>query len=303
MSGWTVNRGGSSTLNGKVPHDEPAPSVEAELVEKETTEVYATEPEERPDSQSDTPVEEFVEVKLRSLIPVEKEDYEKGFRCLTDDERKKYGISKGSLTRENAAKQEFNLSATTIGKHVAQLLAARPPFPRGYLLENGNELSDRCRFEIFQKIENSAEKILPGNPSDWRNLKKTKKQINPKYKTHRFKYWEERARKNREYHEWLHDQPEPEVEVHQAEFVSPTEEPPEDREERLSKQRSAIQLAETEDERVLRALLRQRDQRLIDIVVEETLSTVERIHKKRAEILGNPDASAPPELDDEDEDL
>jgi hypothetical protein len=299
MSGWQVNRG-NSINNGRVPTAEAPPSVEAELVEEEDQEVYAVaEPEERPDP---TPTEELVEVRLRSLIPVTKEDYERGFRLLTDEERSQYGISPEPMVREDAGKKEFNLSSQRVGEHVKELLASKPPFPRGYLFENGNQLSDRCRFEIFQKIENSARKILPGNPADWRNLKNTAKAFNPKYKTHRFKYWEANAKRCGEYQDWLESQPEPEVEIHEGEFTPPKEEPPADREERLSKKRSAIQKAESEFENIIRSYMRQKREIALRIVEEEALETKHQMDLKHDEIVNNPDVTAPPELD-EDEDL
>jgi hypothetical protein len=301
MSGWKVDRGGSSTLNGKVPHTETPPSVEAELVE-ETTEVYATTPEseERPDLNQ--PVEELVEVKLRSLIPVEKADYERGFRLLTDDERAKYGISPNPLTRVVAAKQELCYSSQRVGEMVEELLAVRPPFPPGYLFENGNQLSDRCRFEIFQRIENAAAKIPPGDPKDWRNLKSSKKQANPKYKTHRFKYYEARIKQTRQYHEWLNDQPEPEVKVHQGEFVPPREVPPEDREEEFSRKRSAIQKAQGDFEVFIREYMRQKGEIAIQIVEEEMLKIRQQMEERANQVLLKPEVTEPPELD-EDEDL
>ena len=297
MSGWQVNRGGA-TLNGKVPLETP-PSVEAELVEEEQ-EVYATQPEERPDFVEST--EELVEVRLRSLVPVSKEDYERGFRLLTDEERAKYGISPNSLTREDAAKLELMYSSQRVGEMVEELLAVRPPFPPGYLFENGTQLSDRCRFELFQRIENAAAKIPPGDARDWRNLKKSRKQANPKYKTHRFKYHEARVRQTREYHEWLSAQPEPEVKVHQGEFVPPREVPLEDREENFSKTRSAIQLAQGNYELIIREYMRQKGQVAIGIVDEEMLRIRREIEERANLVIAQPEVTEQPELD-EDEDL
>lgn len=299
--------------NGHNPTlEEVPPTVEAEMLEDEEPEsMYATYSESEPE-QPEAPLtpdpqpsisEEGAVVKLRSLIPINQEDYEKGFRCLTNDERKKYGISEGPMTREDAGRREFNLSSTRVGEHVMELLASRPPFPRGYLFENGNELSDRCRFEIFQKIENASSKILPGDPRDWRNLKQSRKVANPRYKTHRLKYWEENSKRCAEYHSWLEDQPEPEVEIHDAEFVPPTEEPPEDREERYSKKRSAIQKVDSEWERLIRAEAKLKREIALEITTEETLETKLQMERRRNEILANPDSTAPQDLDEDEEDL
>lgn len=309
-SGWTVNRGGSSTLNGKVPHDEPAPSVEAELVEEEQEAVYAAapEPEERPDLNE--PVEEKkTEIQLRSFIPVDKEDFKHGFKLLSKEEFEKYDIPKKPMLKEHAAKLVFNLSPAHLGTHVGQLLKSKPPYMRGYLIVNGNHLSPLCMYELFDKIWYTARDILPGDPRDWRRMGKTKKVKNPLYYTHRIAYWEEHAKRCRKYYDWLEAQPKPDVEIHDAEFVAPTEEPPEDWSDRISDQRAAIQLAETEDERALRRLLAIRDERLMKIVVESTLETVKQIHIKRAQILSDPDSTAEDdtnqetELPEEDEDL
>lgn len=295
--GWTVNRGGT-TLNGKVPPPEEPPSVEAELVE-EVPEVYATQPEERSDlSQPD----ELAEVRLRSLIPNSQEDYERGFRLLTDDERDRYGISPDPMTREDAAKRELAYSSQRVGEMVEELLAVRPPFPPGYLFENGNQLSDRCRFELFQRIENASAKIPPGDARDWRNLKKSRKQANPKYKTHRLKYHEANVRRTREYHEWLNEQPEPEVKVHQGEFVSPREMPAEDREEAFSKKRSQIQRAQGEFEVFIRRYMQIKGDAALLIVDEEMLNIRQRIEERANAVLVQPELTEPPDLD-EDEDL
>lgn len=302
MSGWTVNRGGS-TLNGKIPHTEPTPSVEAELVEEEQTEVYAAESEERPDLEESFSTEPKIEVGLRSFIPVTKEDMTAGFRLLTPEEKEEYGLHDRSMfrVREDAGKNILKLSSTTVGRHVKQLLESKPPYPRGYLMD-AQGLTDRCLYEIFKKIENTAKNILPGSPIDWRNLKKSKTEQNPRYKTHRFKYWEEHSRRCQEYYEWLEAQPEPEVEVHDAEFMPQTEEPPEDREERLSKKRSAIQKRATEFEFLIREEMRLRRELALQIVEEEALETRRQMDTRHNEIINNPDITAPAELD-EDEDL
>jgi hypothetical protein len=303
MSGWQVNRGGSTINNGRVPAEAP-PSVEAELVEEELQpEVYATipEPEERPDL-SESSTEELIEVKLRSLIPSEKRDFEKGFRVLTEDERAKYGISPNPLTREDAARQELAYSGTRVGKMVEELLAIRPPFPPGYLFEEGNKLSDRCRFELFERIKYASQKIPPGDPRDWRKLKRSNKQTNPKYKTHLFKYHEARVKQLTEYHKWLNDQPEPEVKVHQGEFVPPREVPPEDREENLSRKRSAIQTAQGNFELIIREYMRQKGEIAYQIVDEEMLTIRQGIEDRANEVLIKPEVTEPQELD-EDEDL
>jgi hypothetical protein len=304
MSGWQVNRGGSTTINnGRVPAAEAPPSVEAELVEEEPQEVYAVEsqPEERPDLR-ESPTEELIEVKLRSLIPETKEDFKRGFKLLSDDERAEYGISSNPLTREDAAKQEFTYSSQSVGDWVEELLAIRPPFPPGYLIENGNQLSDRCRYEIFKRIKYASQKIPPGDPRDWRKLKKSKKQSNPKYKTHRFKYHEARVKQTREYHEWLADQPDPDVKVHQGEFVPPREVPPEDREENFSKKRSAIQKAQGDFEMFIRQYMKQKGEIALEIVEEEMLSIRQQMEERANEVLLKPEVTEPPELD-EDEDL
>jgi hypothetical protein len=263
--------------------------------------VYAATPEERP---SANPASELVEVKLRSLIPVSKEDYERGFRLLTDDERNRYGISATALTREDAAREEFTYSSQRVGEMVEELLAVRPPFPPGYLFENGNQLSDRCRFEIFERIKYAANKIPPGDPRDWRNLKKTKKSTNPKYKTHRFKYHEARVKQVREYHEWLSDQPEPEVKVHQGEFAPPREVPPEDREAEFSKTRSAIQKAQGHFEMAIYEYMRQKGEIALDIVNSQMLKIRHAVEERANEVFINPEITEPPEPEfEEDEDL
>lgn len=287
--------------NGHNPDiQEAPPTVEAEVVEEE---MYAAEP-------FTTEVEEVIsnepriEVRLRGFIPVTKEDFEAGFRLLTPEEKDEYGLHDRSLfrVREDAGKNIFKLSSTTVGKHVKALLESKPPYPRGYLMD-AEGLTDRCMYEIFKKIENTAKNILPGSPIDWRNLRKTKAEQNPKYKTHRFKYWEEHSRRCQDYYNWLESQPEPEVKVHDGEFVAPTEEPPEDREERLSKARSAIQRSETEFERIVRDAMRQKREIALRIVEEEALETRAQIEKKWNEVVNNPDTTAPEDALDEDEDL
>lgn len=290
--------------NGHNPDiQEAPPTVEAEVIEEqEPMYVSYSEPEPEEQLEPQPPAtEDTITVKLRSLIPITKEDYEKGFRCLTDEERKKYGISKDPLTRENAAKKEFTYSSTRVGQWVEELLAVRPPFPPGYLIENGNELSDRCRFEIFERIILGAAKIPPGDPKDWRNLKSSKKTANPKYKTHLFKYHEENVKRLREYHEWLNDQPEPEVKIHDGEFVPPREVPPEDREENLSQQRSAIQKAQGQFEVFIREYMRQKGQVAIQIVEEEMLKIRYQIEERANEVLAHPEITELPDLDDEED--
>jgi hypothetical protein len=284
--------------NGHNPElQDVPPTVEAEVVEEE---MYAVaQPEERPDLNS-SPVEELVEVKLRTLLPSSEEDYERGFKLLTDDERAKYGISAKPLTREDAAKTELAYSPQRVGEMVEELLNVRPPFPPGYLFEEGNKLSDRCRFELFERIKYAAAKIPPGDPRDWRKLKNSKKQSNPKYKTHLFKYHEARVRQLTEYHEWLNDQPEPEVKVYEGEFVPPREVPPEDREEDLSKKRSAIQSAQGIFEQIIRSNMRQKGEFALQIVDEEMLTIRQQMEERANQVLVQPDITAPPELEDED---
>ena len=301
MEGWTVNRGGS-TLNGKAPDLTP-PSIEAEL--EETNQVYAQQaPQVRPDfEEASTSSEPKIEVNLRSFIPVTPEDYQAGFRLLTQEEKDRYGLHERSLfrVREDAGKHILSLSSQQVGKHVKQLLESNPPYPRNYLID-AEGLTDRCIYEIIQKIENTAKNILPGSPADWRNLKRSKKEFNPRYKTHRFRYWEEHSRRCRDYYDWLESQPEPDVKVHDGEFVPPTEEPPEDRQERLSKKRSAIQKTETEFENVIREYMKRKREIALRIVEEEALETKHQIDLRHDEIVNNPDVTAPLELD-EDEDL
>ncbi|HEY9597806.1 MAG TPA: hypothetical protein V6D33_09065 [Cyanophyceae cyanobacterium] len=291
----------TKNLNGHNPNLQDVPAVEeAEVVEEDVfaQEQIATEIEEEVISP-----EPKVEVGLRSFIPVTKEDFEAGFRLLTQEEKDRYGLHDRALfrVREDAGKHILNLSSQQVGKHVKQLLESKPPYPRGYLMD-AQGLTDRCLFEIFQKIENTAKNILPGNPADWRRLKKSRKEFNPKYKTHRFKYWEEHSRRCQEYYQWLESQPEPEFEVHDAEFVPPSEEQPEDREERLSKKRSAIQRTEADFEGFIRNYMRQKREIVLRIVEEEALETKHQMDLRHDEIISNPDITAPPELD-EDEDL
>jgi len=300
--------------NGHNPKIQEVPEVaDAEVVEEEmyAQESFTTfEDEEIPladvePSQSvnaEPKNEPKVEVKLRSFIPVTEDDFEAGFKLLTPEEKDEYGLHDRSLfrVREDAGKNIFKLSSTTIGKHVKALLESKPPYPRGYLMDEQG-LTDRCMYEIFKKIENTAKNILPGSPLDWRNLKKTKAEQNPRYKTHRFRYWEEHSRRCQDYYNWLESQPEPDFEIHEAEFVSPTEEPPEDREERLSQTRSQIQLAEHEDERIVREYCGWKRERLLRIVEEEALETRRQVEITYAQVLNNPDTTAPPELDEEED--
>ena len=198
-------------------------------------------------------------------------------------------------------------------KHLYQTISARSltiqeisknkehyHYPRGYLID-AQGLTDRCIYEVFKKIENTAKNILPGNPGDWRNLKKSKKQFNPRWKTHRFKYWEEHSHRCQDYYNWLESQPEPSVEIHQGEYVASVEEPPEDRQERLSKKRSQIQLAEREDERIVRHYLQWKREQLLKVVEEEALETRHQVDLTYAEIINQPDATVPEELDEEED--
>lgn len=292
--------------NGHNPHIEevPADEFEAEVVE-EPQQMYATEAEERPNSNRvdfPTSAEPRVEVNLRSFIPETKEDFEAGFRLLRDEEREEYSIPDRSLfrVREDAGKNVFNLSSKTVGQHVKELLESKPPYPRGYLMD-AQGLTDRCIYEIFKKIENTAKNILPGNAADWRSLKRSKKEFNPRWKTHRFKYWEEHSRRCQDYYDWLESQPEPEVEVVEGEYVSPHEEPPEDREERLSKKRSQIQLVEREDERIVRNYLQWKREQILKVVVEEALETRRQIEVTYAQIIDQPDTTSSEELDEEED--
>lgn len=287
--------------NGRNPDiQEAPPTVDAEVLE----EVYAEEaPPVRPDFVEDISPEPKIEVNLRSFIPVTQEDFEAGFRLLTSEEKDRYGLYDRSLfrVREDAGKYILNLSSQQVGKHVKQLLESKPPYPRGYLMD-AQGLTDRCIYEIFQKIENTAKNILPGDPADWRRLKKSKKEFNPRYKTHRFKYWEEHSRRCQDYYNWLESQPQPEVEVHEAEFMPPTEEQPEDREERLSKKRSQIQKVETDLTAAVRQYMQMQREQILRIVEDEALETRLQMDKRHSEIINNPDITAPHELD-EDEDL
>jgi hypothetical protein len=285
--------------NGHNPDVQEMPqTVEAEMVEED--EMLATESFTTSDSDVGASVE--IKVGLRSLIPETAADYQAGFKLLTDPERAEYAIkSDRSLyrVREDAGKNLFNLSSQRVGQHVRELLESKPPYPRGYLIDEQG-LTDRCIYEIFKKIENTAKNILPGSPSDWRNLKKSKKEFNPRWKTHRFQYLTEHTNRCRDYYNWLEAQPQPDVEVHQAEFMP--DEPPEDREERLSKKRSQIQKTETEFENVIREYMRNKREIALLIVEEEALETKHQIDLRHDEVVNNPDTTAPPELD-EDEDL
>lgn len=278
--------------NGHNPAQEMPQPIEAEVVEED--EMFATE------SFTTTPLE--ITAGLRSLIPETTADHQAGFRLLTEAERAEYAIPSDRSTyrvREDAGKNLFNLSSQRVGQHVRELLESKPPYPRGYLIDEQG-LTDRCIYEIFKKIENTAKNILPGSPADWRNLKKSKKEFNPRWKTHRFQYLTEHTNRCRDYYNWLEAQPQPDVEVHQAEFMP--DEPPEDRAERLSNKRSQIQLIEREDERIVRELCRLRREHLLRIVEEEELETRFQIEQRRAQIINQPDITAPQELD-EDEDL
>ena len=294
--------------NGHNPDlEEVPPAVEAEVVgEEKPEEMYAIEVEEQPalivESEPTSSGEPKIEVNLRSFIPETKEDFEAGFRLLTQEEREEYNIPERSLfrVREDAGKNVFNLSSQRVGQHIKELLESLPPYPRGYLLD-AQGLTDRCIYEVFKKIENTAKNILPGNPADWRNLKKSKKQFNPRWKTHRFKYWEEHSHRCQQYYNWLESQPDPEVEIHQGEYVASVEEPPEDRQERLSKKRSQIQLAEREDERIVRHYLQWKREQLLKVVEEEALETRHQVDLTYAEIINQPDATVPEELDEEED--
>jgi len=280
--------------NGHNPDVQEMPqTVEAEVVEED--EMLATE-------SFTTTIESEIKAGLRSLIPETAADYQAGFKLLTDAERAEYAIPKERTlyrVREDAGKNLFNLSSQRVGQHVRELLESKPPYPRGYLIDEQG-LTDRCIYEIFKKIENTAKNILPGSPADWRNLKKSKKEFNPRWKTHRFQYLTEHTNRCRDYYNWLEAQPQPEVEVHQAEFMP--DEAPEDREERLSNKRSQIQVLEREDERVVRELCRLRREHLLRIVEEEELETRLQIEQRRAQIISQPDTTNNEELD-EDEDL
>ncbi len=290
--------------NGHNPDLKEVPiAAPAEVVEEEPL-MYASEVIDEPNSVGDftTNVEPKIEVKLRSFIPETKEDFEAGFRLLRQEEKEEYNIPDRSLfrVREDAGKKIFNLSSQSVGKHVKELLESKPPYPRGYLID-AQGLTDRCIYEIFKKIENAAKNILPGNACDWRNLKKSKKEFNPKWKTHRFKYWEEHSRRCQDYYEWLESQPEPDVEVYEAEFVAAKEEPPEDREERLSKKRSQIQLVEREDERIVRNYLQWKREQILKVVEEEALETRHQVDVTYAKVIYEPDLTAQPDLDEEED--
>lgn len=284
--------------NGHNPAVQEMPqTVEAEMVEED--EMFATE------SFTTSAVgasEPEIKVGLRSLIPETTADHQAGFKLLTDAEKAEYAIkSDRSLyrVREDAGKNLFNLSSQRVGQHVRELLESKPPYPRGYLIDEQG-LTDRCIYEIFKKIENTAKNILPGSAADWRNLKKSKKEFNPRWKTHRFQYLTEHTNRCRDYYNWLEAQPQPEVEVHTAEFMP--DEAPENREERLSAKRSQIQLAEREDERVVRDYCRWKREQLLKVVEEEALETRHQVDLAHARIINEPDTTAPQELD-EDEDL
>lgn len=278
--------------NGRNPDIQEAPPIEAEVVEED--EMFATEP-------SATNLEPEIKCNLRSFIPESSADLEKGFRQLTDDERAEYAIPSDRSVyrvREDAGKNLFNLSSQRVGQHVKDLFKAKPPYPRGYL-EDDEGLTDRCMYEIFKKIENTAKRILPGSAKDWRNMKNAEKQFNPRWKTHRFQYLTEHTSRCRDYYNWLDAQPQPSVEVHQAEFMP--DEPPEEREDRFSRMRSAIQLAESESDRVLRELLRARREHHIRIATEEILITRKVLSELEPKILADPDITTTPELDEDDD--
>jgi hypothetical protein len=136
--------------NGHNPaHSEVPETISAEVVEEEmfVQELFTPEVE--------------IKVHLRSFIPETTEDYEAGFRLLTDAERAEYNIAQDrSLyrVREDAGKNLFNLSSQRVGQHVRELLESKPPYPRGYLIDEQG-LTDRCIYKIFKKIENTAKNI------------------------------------------------------------------------------------------------------------------------------------------------
>lgn len=263
--------------------------IEAELVE-ETDVMYAATPTPTPEGS--------ITCSLRSLIPQNSQDHQAGFKLLTTEEVAEYTIPDRSLfrVREDAGKL-LNLSSQRVGQHIKELQQLSPAFPRNYLIDEEG-ITPECLWELFKKVEFTAKNILPGNPADWRSLKKSKKEFNPKWKTHRFAYNSEHNDRIRDYYAWLDIQPQPEVEVHTAEFVP--DEPPEDRQERMSRTRGAIQLLERRDEQIVRELCRLRRERLILIVEEEELETRLVIEQKREEVLRAPDITQQLE---EDEDL
>ncbi len=287
--------------NGRNPHIEDIPpTVEPEVVE----DVYATQTEERPDLEDFEPQAELpkVEVKLRSFIPETKEDYEAGFKLLRDKEFEDYNIPLDrSLyrTREDAAKNILKVSPSRVGEHLTEI--SRLPFPRNYLID-AKGLTPQCMWELLTKIDNTARNIPPGAITEWVKSKpKAKKSFNPKYKTHRFRYWEEASKRCADYQAWFDGQPQPENQVHEAEFVAP-DEPEEDREERLSKKRSAIELAERSTDNVVREYMRWKREQILKLVEEESLETKHQIDLTHTRIITQPDTTAPPDLE-EDEDL
>lgn len=291
----------SELKNGHNPEvQDVPPTVEAEVVE----DVYASQAEVRPDLEDFEPRSELpkVEIKLRSFIPETKEDYEAGFKLLRDKEFEDYSIPLDrSLyrTREDAAKNILKVSPSRVGEHLTEI--TRLPFPRNYLID-AQGLTPQCIWELLTKIDNTARSVPPGAISDWHQTKpKTKKVFNPKYKTHRFKYWEEVSKRCAEYQAWFDGQPQPDVEVHDAEFVTPNE-PEEDREERLSKKRSAIELAERSTDNAVREYMRWKREQILKLVEEESLETKLQIDIAHTRIINQPDTTAPPDLE-EDEDL
>jgi len=285
--------------NGRIPQVEEAPpTVKAEVLE----EMFATIPEQPLETDFDTPSElPKIEVTLRSFIPETKEDYEVGFKLLRDKEFEDYGIPLDrSLyrTREDAGKNVLKVSAQRVGEHLTEL--SRSPFPRNYLID-AEGLTPQCIWELLTKIHNTARNTLPGSIADWQHCKpKTKKVFNPKYKTHRFKYWEEVSKRCGEYQSWFDGQPQPENQVHEAEFVAP-DEPEEDREERLSKKRSAIELAERSTDNVVREYMRWKREQILKLVEEESLETKHQIDLTHTRIITQPDTTAPLDLEEEED--
>jgi hypothetical protein len=288
----SVQRGGTSN-NGTKPPTEPI----EETAQPEEMYAYAEDPTPPPSSPS--PEEEPKKSPLRNLIPDTEEDFEFGFRVLREHEYQALFIPKDRtlyLTREDASKNIFKISAARLGEHLKELMAFK--FPRQYLWD-AQGMTPECVAELKTKISYTARKIFPSD--DWRKYKRGelgKVGIeNPKYPL-RLQYWEEIAKRSSDYQNWLESyQPtgEDEPEVVDAEWVF--EESSDERDDRRSKTRSQIELAG-------HAIFKQVDGYLDALVGRIMLRVEDKGLEARAKMDTRlPEVIIRPETTEEDEDL
>lgn len=282
----TRQRNGHNPDLGEMP-----PIVEPEVIDEQ---VYATQPE--PTEHIEEEVQQQPSI-LRSLIPDTEEDFEFGYRILRDHEYNALNIPKDRtlfLTREDASKNLFKISAARLGEHLKELSNFK--FPPNYLWDNSG-LTPECIAELRVKISYTSRKVYPSE--DLRKYKRgelAKVGIeNPKYPL-RFKYWEQIAKRSEEYQNWLqtkqpHQEEEPEV--HEAEWVF--NENPEEREERHSETRSEIELARLNFLQNIKNYFADMRKEALRIAEDEGLETRLQMDKHHLVTIANPEQLDPEE--------